>query len=191
MTDEVIQVAFGNEKMGDIPSLSLIPVKDCANCIECANFCYALRYYNRYKNTRSAYQRNSRIFRDNPYNGVNQIEIWINKRRTLPEYFRIHVAGDFLGQSHITAYIKLAKKFPTIKFLAFTKRHDLNFSNIPSNIKIIHSFGLNKKIEVRYKFSAYVVEDTVNVKGFICEGSCIDCKECFEGKERLIIFKRH
>ena len=189
---EKIQIAHGNSKMGrNIPSVSLVPIKDCANCGDCAEICYAQKYFRRYKDTRAAYERNSRIFRASPYDGTAQIAVWLDKRRKLPEYFRIHVAGDFLNQAHITAYIKLAKLYPMIKFLAFTKRHDLNFRNIPVNLKVIHSFGMGAKISLRYSFNAYIVKDTTNVNEFICGGDCSTCKECFEGNVRKIIFKLH
>ena len=118
---EMIQIASGNSKMGRIPSVSLVPIDDCANCVDCADICYARKYFDRYPETRTAYRRNSRIFRQSPSEGVKQIGLWLDKRRTLPEFFRYHVAGDFLNQEHVTACIKLAK-FPTIKFLAFTKK---------------------------------------------------------------------
>ena len=83
---EMIQIALGNSKMGKIPSVSLVPIDDCANCADCASICYARKYFNRYPETRAAYRRNSRIFRQSPSEGVKQIGLWLDKRRTLPEF---------------------------------------------------------------------------------------------------------
>lgn len=43
VSDLHVKISDGNNKLGAIPSVSLIPVMDCGNCAICAKSCYDLR----------------------------------------------------------------------------------------------------------------------------------------------------
>lgn len=43
VSDLHVKISEGNSKLGAIPSVSLIPVMDCGNCVICAKSCYDLR----------------------------------------------------------------------------------------------------------------------------------------------------
>lgn len=44
-----VKISRGNSKLGGIPNISLIPVKDCANCDARKNTCYALKSWKQYQ----------------------------------------------------------------------------------------------------------------------------------------------
>lgn len=63
-----VKISEGNNKLGAIPSVSLIPVMDCGNCAICAKSCYDLRNDMIYKGSsrreQSTPQSTTRILSD-------------------------------------------------------------------------------------------------------------------------------
>ena len=107
--DVQLAIAPGNSKLGAaIPNLSLIPIKDCGNCEECRADCYALKAWRQYKETRKAWGDNSKRFRADPMAACADISAWLQAKKKTVKLFRIHVAGDFLSQSHVNAWIGVA-----------------------------------------------------------------------------------
>jgi len=92
-----------------------------------------------YEATRDAWTANSTQFRNNPIDACKQVEKALLRRRNIPSMFRIHVAGDFLNQNHIDAWVALAQRLPQTKFLAYTKMDNLDFSQRPMNFEVIAS----------------------------------------------------
>ena len=135
-----VYVAFTNTRYGKVPNVSLIPVKDCGkNSIYCSPKCYGVRNYQMYQATRDAWSTNSKHFRNDPYAACKQVENVLRQRQKTPTMFRIHVAGDFLNQSHVDAWSGLASRLPMIKFLAYTKMNNLDFSQRPANFEVMAS----------------------------------------------------
>ena len=54
---------------------------------------------------------------------------------------RVHDSGDFFSQSYLDAWCLVASKRPGIIFYAYTKSFDLDFSAVPSNLRITFSEG--------------------------------------------------
>lgn len=116
MTDKV-KISRGNTKLGKMPNVSLVPVKDCGNCSHCAADCYALKAFRQYPATRAAWQHNSAIFRAGGYTAIaDDIVSQLEKRPS--RFFRIHVAGDFLSQEHVDLWKVIARRLPSTTFLA-------------------------------------------------------------------------
>ncbi len=149
-----MKISNENSKLGKIPNISLIPVKDCAQCTGCGKRprgapkdwrapCYALKSFRQYPNVRAAWSENSKAWRANVFAAAAEILNWFENRRTPPRFFRIHVAGDFLSQEHVAAWCVIASANPETRFLAFTKRHDLAFGveleNWPANFQVVFS----------------------------------------------------
>ncbi len=135
-----VYVAFTNTRYGKVPNVSLIPVKDCGkNSRYCSPKCYGVRNYQMYEATRNAWLANSKHFRNNPRAACKQVESLLLRRRNLPSMFRIHVAGDFLSQSHLDEWSELARRLPKTKFLAYTKMDNLDFSQRPTNFEVMAS----------------------------------------------------
>lgn len=183
-----VRVSKGQKtKLGvTIPSVSMIPVKDCGNCDYCRELCYALKAWRMYKETRAAWTANSRAFREDPYSAVMTVYRWLARKRKLPRFFRIHVAADFLNQDHVDAWAMLAREFPTVKFLAFTKMHHLDFSACPENLQIVHSMwpGMPDTAPKNAR-RAWVQDGTetrIPADAIECAGKCDDCGMCWSLK---------
>ncbi|MFC1979043.1 hypothetical protein ACFLVP_03550 [Chloroflexota bacterium] len=135
-----VYVATTNTRYGKVPNVSLVPINDCGvNSNYCSFKCYGARNYRMYKATRNAWNANSQQFRQNPFEACRQVEQQLRKRRQITSMFRIHVAGDFIGQKHVDAWSELANRLPSTKFLSYTKMDTLDFSQRPDNFEVIAS----------------------------------------------------
>lgn len=119
------------------PNVSLRPIADCRNCKLCAKDCYALKSYRQYPSTRQSWNTNSRLARKHPEMYFGMIRSYLTKKS--PQTFRWHVAGDILDQYYLEQMKGIAREFPSVAFLCFTKRFDLSYEGIPSNLSIVFS----------------------------------------------------
>jgi len=111
--------------------------------------------------------------------------------------FRWHTAGDILDQNYLSMMYVIARCFPETKFLAFTKKHGLNFSNKPKNIAIVFSmwkdWGNTRKPFPRAWMLDKKNPDTripKNVKH--CKNDCSKCFLCWNlKKDQSIVFEKH
>jgi len=135
-----VNVSWKNTRYGKVPNISLVPVKDCgSNSHYCRAKCYGVRNYRMYEATREAWTANSNQFRKDPISACKQVEEALRRRRKAPSMFRVHVAGDFLNQGHLDAWLELASRFPETKFLAYTKMDTIDFSQRPPNFEVMAS----------------------------------------------------
>ena len=185
-----IKISKGNTKLGNIPNVSTIPVKDCGNCDACKTDCYALKSWRMYPSVRNAWKHNSNAFRNNLDESMQSIRKYLDKKK--PDYFRIHQAGDFLSQKHLNAWIKLAREYPETKFLAYTKMHSLNFRSKPDNFNILLSMfpGMakpRKRLPIAWLQDG--TETRISNNDFVCPGSCETCKHCYDNASDVVFFK--
>lgn len=189
-----IKIAAGNSKLGpSIPNVSMVPVRDCGNCSACRQSCYALKAWRQYKQTRTAWKHNGDAFRESPYDAVASIHSQLLAKRKPPRFFRVHVAGDFLNQEHVNAWRWLADLWPGIKFLAFTKMHELDFSSMPSNFVVYFSQwpGMPDKAPAG-ALRAWMQDGTetrVPDGALECPGNCSTCGACFNLKQDVFFHK--
>ena len=62
--DRLVSVAPRNTRYGKVPNVSLVPVRDCGvNSRYCKNYCYGVRNFGMYEDTRKAWTANSIQFR--------------------------------------------------------------------------------------------------------------------------------
>jgi len=190
-----VKISTGNTKLGNIPNISLIPIKDCANCEHCMADCYALKAWKQYPGTRKAWTENSKAFRSDPIRAIHEVDEWLLSKRKPVEYFRIHASGDFLSQQIVDLWTGICEVNPSTKFLAFTKRHDLDFSRAPRNMQIIFSQwpGMpdNAPLTARRAWLQDGTETRIPKSAFACNGSCVDCKVCFDSKKQNVVFDIH
>ena len=175
-----IKISPRNSKLGNIPNISLIPVKDCANCGSCKGSCYALKAWKQYPAVRKAWSHNSRMFHKDINNAIDQVNAWIQDKQ--PEYFRWNVAGDILNQEHLDGVKAIARNNPGTRFLIFTKRHELTFKAIPDNLSIVLSMFPGMKQTRKGLAKAWLQdgsETRIPDKALKCAGSCVNCKICF------------
>jgi len=178
-----------NSKIGNIANFSLPPRKSCTNCKYCFQpkiglKCYAMQGYLQYPVVAKAWDENLRMARRSPDKLFRQIEEKLS--RYTKKFFRIHVAGDFFNQDYLDRWIVLCTKFPKIRFLAFTKAFELDFSGAPKNLKIMYSVMPNMpKGMIPKKGSRAYVGDSVKTyrrKGeriLYCAGHCESCLTCW------------
>lgn len=190
-----IKISPGNDKLGTaIPNVSLIPIKDCANCDYCRKDCYALKPWRRYKQTRASWTNNSQQFRADPFEAARDVIAQLNRKKKLPRFFRIHVAGDFLNQEHVMCWARVAHMFPGIKFLAFTKRHNLDFAAMPKNVTVIFSQWPGMPDKTPKGFNRAWMQDGTETRipedALECPGNCESCGACW-GIDRDVWFHKH
>ena len=177
-----VKLSGGNQKVGKCPNVSLIPIKDCGNCSECRDTCYAMKAWRQYPDTRKAWSHNSKLFRSDPFAAIQTVVNQLRKKRKLP-FVRIHVAGDFLNQDHVEAWALCATEFPGTKFLAFTKMHELNYDVMPSNVSIVFSQWPGMPDNAPKGPRAWCQDGTetrIPDSAIHCPGSCEDCGMCWE-----------
>jgi len=183
-----IKISPGNSKLGSIPNTSVIPVKDCGNCSSCKDSCYALKAWKQYPNVREAWTNNSELWHNFPFKATDSVIRWFRKRKKPVPYFRIHVAGDFIGQNHLDMWIHIAKMFPETQFKAFTKRFDLDYVYVPQNFNVGFSMwpGMPKPIKqtpsVVFAWVQDGTETRIPSNAFRCLNDCSICKHCWESK---------
>jgi len=186
-----IKISKGNTKIGKIPNISLVPIKDCGNCSLCKTKCYAMKAYRQYPSTRKAWETNSEAFRENPYDACMLVGEFFYKRK--PKYFRIHVAGDFLNQIHLNAWIILCRVFSSINFMVNTKMFNLDYSKIPSNMKVRFSMWSNQPIPETTLPKAWLDDGTetrIPEDAVQCSGKCDECLVCYT-TDKDVVFKIH
>lgn len=190
-------ISCGNSKLGAIPNISLIPGRDCGN-VPCKRECYALKAWKAYPSAKKAWQGNSRSVHANPAGYFDAVRSFL--ARKAPRFFRWHVAGDILAQDYLESMKAIALEFPEIKFLAFTKRHDLEFSNIPHNLAIVFSMwpGWGDEAQARdlglpIAWMQDGTEHRIPANALECPGNCESCGMCWNLRSigRDVTFHKH
>jgi hypothetical protein len=185
-----LKVSKGNTKLGKIPNVSTLPVKDCGSCDFCKKDCYALRIVKRYPNVKKAWKNNSELFRKDRQAAFEDMNLWLGENH--PEKFRIHVGGDFLDQDHVYWWSRIASRHPWTKFLAFTKMHHLNFSYMPDNLTIVLSMFPGMPLPDSDLPKAWLEEERVPEDAFECTKSCSDCFFCWYMEDgENVYFHKH
>ena len=172
-------ISKGNQKIGGIYNVSLIPVFTCKHCECCNKDCYALKSL-MYANVRTAWAENTWLAINEPKRFFDEISAACKMQR----YFRWHVAGDILDLEYFKGMIKVAKDNKHCEFLAFTKAYEFineykdQGGKIPKNLHIIFSDFETFHCENPYNFP---VTDVINSAdelpkgGKLCGGNCTDC----------------
>lgn len=192
-TEIKMSISNGNSKIGKVMNVSLPPIRTCANCKECRNFCYDIKACLQYPDhVLDARMRNLAVLKQNRTEYFNRIE-WKISRRKKNKYFRWHVAGDIVDLDYFANMVRIAVNYPDFIFWTYTKNYkvvnqfcDMYGRNaIPGNFHIMFSewdgtelnnpYGLpvftcklkdgNKNHSVEYFYSL-----------FKCPGNCDICK---------------
>jgi ferredoxin len=134
----MIKISPKNQKLGLIPSVSVLPGRDCPRCDHCISACYAVRLMRLRPPFRKSLEVNSYWLRERPSESFAEINAYLQWAR--PRYFRIHVAGDFFSQSYADRWIETARAHPGTQFLAFTATDgEITFNSQPANMEVIYS----------------------------------------------------
>lgn len=202
-----IHVSRGNSKLGDIPSISLLPYLTCpAVCkSSCAGTCYAAKLAALRPSCRKAWAENTTIAFCDIFRFRDELAQWIEKHRTA--FFRFHVSGDMFSEKYFRdVVIATAERFPETVFMTYTKRHLLasiyaEGGGLPGNVRINLSAdtenGLSTPAGLPFNVTDILRKRAEVPAGYtVCPGHCATCAatgiNCFdECGDARVIFKQH
>lgn len=178
---KIISISNGNQKMGAIPSISMLQGVTCPEGCKCREYCYAADPLFKSR-TKTAHERNYEIWKENPQDYFEQINAFC--KLSLIPYFRWHVAGDIPDYSYLEGMIKIANENQRISFLCFTKRYE--FVNawmringvLPQNLHILFSEDANLQMKNAGHLPVvkiYKDESEIQPDWLLCGGNCTEC----------------
>jgi hypothetical protein len=97
-------------------------------------------------------------------------------------FFRWHVGGDIPNQAYFEGMKLVAEAAPNTRFMAYTKRYDLDYHNRPLNLTIIMSCWPGYKLPKNSLPRFWVQDNTENrvpADAFKCPGGCETCRKCW------------
>jgi ferredoxin len=190
-----ISISEGNSKLGAIPSISLYPIRDCANCELCAADCYTNKIIRLYPEARKAYDRNSIVANSHRGDYFDLLSMYLDRGH--PRFFRFHIAGDILDQEYFSSIEDIANTYGHTRFLVFTKRYDLDIK-CTDNLSVVISRWPGDNIPKSAKGlpMAWMQDGTehrIPRKALECPGNCENCGMCFELQHigRSVFFLKH
>lgn len=201
--DDGVKISKGNDKLDNIPNMSLVPVHTCIGMVDECKYCYA-RVSMRCSTWAEVRWRVNTFYAKNLLRRFyDDVCAQIYLSRT--DYFRIHVGGDFFSQDYLYMWIKIATKFPQVKFLAFTKSFELDWRFIPSNLIVIWSvFPSTDFYSVPPGPRAYTKFDVIHRyyppveiprlrAAMMCSGTCRSCGMCYHNDVNQVdvVFNAH
>lgn len=192
-------IVDGNGKMGLVANLSLPPVISCNPDAPCAQRgCYA-KSFKRFPPCVKMWTKNWRQWQRRPDVYERQVEEYLNTWEV--PIFRWHVAGDIPDSDYWEMMLRIARQFPTVKFLVFTKQYDLIKGRVPSNMSVVLSAwpGLHIPVALRRRFQVAWLRDRnqpderIPKTALECHGNCERCGICWELNNlgRDVVFNRH
>lgn len=190
-----INIGLKSKKLGRIPSVSLPPQLSCRSDAPCSKLCYAKKGTFNYNNVKKAYLENYMLYSENKEQYFKTINDVLQDDVIIYKYFRWHMSGDIIDMDYLYGMVKLAKKNPKTKFLAFTKKFDLvnmylAVNKLPKNLTIVYS-AWNKGFEVPNPHNlpvAYVdfknklLNPDIPQDAKHCQNNCSTCKICWNLK---------
>ena len=200
---KMVSISYGNNKMGKIPSVSLLPILTCpARCNgTCGDKCYAKKLAILRPSVMKSYARNTAVFMARPFEFFQAVE----RVMATSQYFRFHVSGDIPNGFYLAIVAYLANNNPFCKVLMFTKQYELvndfirDNGSVPENLKILFSGWTNLKPVNPYNLpetTVYAKDEDFRPEWKACGGNCLDCAlhcgGCWEAKNgETVAFKIH
>ena len=162
--------------------------------------CYAMKAYRLRPNVRKNYIKSYKASLKDDFVDVISQEIHKIKDKIIA--IRVHDSGDFYSQEYVNKWIEIARRFPTIKFFAYTKRmQDLDFSKMLQlpNFALIDSlkfgilnYGAKEEIfKLAKKYDAYICPATLTHNKITCGNGCNICIDKNKGEKRGVLFIKH
>lgn len=114
---------------------------------------------------------------------------------------RLHSSGEFYDKQYYKKWVKVTKSFPDIKFLAYTRNTDIDFSTAPNNFVIYFSVDEStRKTNKSCKLKSYLDTTSTGVSkhlarhptienGYICNSHCHECTYCWKGVKNIVFYK--
>jgi hypothetical protein len=125
----------------------------------CEKNCYAKKAERLYPNVLMSRYENLEDTHNPKFveNMIAVIRGEVIKNKKFNSHFRIHEAGDFYSQKYLDDWMEIVFAFPKIKFLAYTKSFQLDFSHLNyftvPNLEIVMSVWADTKmVEIPKEF---------------------------------------
>ena len=205
-----IHITNNNSKTGVCCNNLAFPTCTCRDDAPCkATGCYCMKGTQSMAIVVAAYLRNLTIYNRDSVDFWEQVRFKI-KHNPLP-LFRFFDAGDIPSYEFFCGMVELAKDFPNIKFMSFTKKYDIvndwieANGNLPDNLNIIFSaWHIGWEVDNPYGMPvAYVdfTDKTLNPefpKGTTgCPNqkdktiTCSVCQKCWNKNVKAVKFVQH
>lgn len=187
-----VSISNGNNQVGFTPNLSLDPNDTCGPDAPCWKRCFA-RKCTRHTTVKNAWHGNYLKAMTDPVEFWSVVDHYIGKHK--PEYFRFHIGGDIPDQPYLDQLFRLVADNPDVRFMAYTKRHDLDYRNKPENLCILFSMWPNWGDPAAVSGPRAWVDDgnepRIPENAHKCTAdSCEDCRFCWHADrlERDVVF---
>lgn len=186
-----LHISNGNDKLGEIPSLSLPPIKSCGD-VKCADKCYAINIIRRFEHVRLLWEGNLKYYETSPQKFFSGTFFWLV--RNIPSHFRWHVGGDCPDENYLDEMYTISRSLPHIKFMMFTKRYSwINSERVPSNMNVLLSMWPYMKNPPNTGLARTWVRGDLRAPKdiFICKGKCTSCYQCWDKSTKDILLRGH
>lgn len=195
-----VKLSTGNDKIGKITNLSLLPICSCDPNMPCAKTkqCYAYRFSCR-PCVKDAWMHNTQ-FAKQDVDGFFS-DLYYQLQGLEPRRFRWHVGGDCPTPEYVTKVVELAELLPETSFLIFSKRYEwwsevLTAMPRPKNLSVYLSawagveFSNPLRLPVAWTYNPKDPDLRIPPKVFNCLGSCQRCKHCWQSQSD-VLFNKH
>jgi len=162
----------------------------------CIFKCYDAKFCKMRASVRKNRTNNSRAWKDDPIAFENTLRKYLTRRK--PNTWRWQVGGDVGSQEYWEMMKRIARDFPAIRFLVFSKWFDLLRGRVPGNLAVIlsiwgkgvggrHMTKADVPYRVRKRFPMAFTGDCTAWEGFDdavrCNGQCDACGMCWDLKK--------
>lgn len=144
----VCVVKEGNSKVTKYSAVVNVPaIYTCPNDAPCKPDCYATKGTYNYDNVNLGQWQNFKFFIDDADGFFSQIEVELAEADSLRpwKWFRWHETGDIVNARYFEGMVDIAKKFPRINFMCFTKKYSIvnnwidKNGKLPKNLTVVFS----------------------------------------------------
>ena len=207
-----ISLSHSNSKTGGCCNDLAFPTCTCRDDAPCkaSGECYCLKGTQQMCSVLGAYTRNLRLYNTNPKDFWDQVAYKIS-HNPLP-LFRFFDCGDIPDYNFLLGMVAIAKKFPDIRFMSFTKQYEIvntyfatDHDPLPDNLTIRFSaWHKNWAVPNPYNMPlAYCdfADKTLNPefpeKCASCPNqsdktiTCSVCQKCWNKHVQNVKFKQH
>lgn len=184
-----MKLSPGNHKLGQIPNISLPPIKTCKGCeTVCGPYCYANRFYRMYPDVRNAWDHNLEHAERDLTGYFEDIRLALTEK-IIYKFFRWHVGGDIISPLYFYKMVVLAENLPEINFLVFTKQYDLinaarDEEVFAKNLQVVFSAWPGKEMINPHGFKVAWLqngkETRIPESAIECPGACDSCGMCWQ-----------
>ena len=208
-TNEV-SISCVNSKTGPLCNDLALPTCTCREDAPCkATGCYCMKGRQTMSKVVAAYTRNLRLYNTDQEDFWEQVRFKV-KHRPFP-LFRFFDCGDIADYDFFLGMIDLAKEFPDIKFMSFTKKYEIvnkwidENGDLPENLNVVFSaWHIGWKVINPHNLPvAYVDFKDKTLNPEFPEGStscpnekdktitCSICRKCWDKRIKAVKFTQH